>query len=95
MAVGPALLRAQDAAPNREAAVEVRKQFLADLDTLQSKFVALAQAFPADKYSWRPAPGVRSVGEAFMHVASEFYVYAPPAARRPPPAAHNPLPRLA
>jgi hypothetical protein len=70
-------LRAQDGAPNRESAVEVRKQFLADLDTLQSKFLALAEAFPANKYSWRPAQGVRSVGEAFMHVASEFYVFAP------------------
>jgi hypothetical protein len=50
---------------------------LADLDTLQKKFLALAEAFPAEKYSWRPAPGVRSVGEAFMHVASEFYVYTP------------------
>lgn len=67
---------AQDV-PNRDAAVEVRKQFLADLDTLQSKFLALAEAFPADKYSWRPAASVRSVGEAFMHVASEFYVFAP------------------
>ena len=69
-------LRAQDV-PNRESAVEVRKQFLADLDTLQSKFLALAEAIPANKYSWRPAKGVRSVGEAFMHVASEFYVFAP------------------
>ena len=69
-------LRAQEV-PNRESAIEVRKQFLADLDTLQSKFLALAEAFPASKYSWRPAQGVRSVGEAFMHVASEFYVYAP------------------
>ena len=69
-------LHAQDV-PNRESAAEVRKQFLADLDTLQSKFLALAEAFPANKYAWRPAQGVRSVGEAFMHVASEFYVYAP------------------
>jgi uncharacterized damage-inducible protein DinB len=65
------------AAPNREAAIEVRKQFMLDLDTLQSKFLALAQAIPADKYSWRPGPGVRSVGEVFMHVASEYYVYTP------------------
>jgi uncharacterized damage-inducible protein DinB len=63
--------------PNAEAALEMRKRFLMDLDTLQSKFLALAQAFPADKYSWRPAPGVRSVGEAFMHIASEYYVYTP------------------
>jgi hypothetical protein len=64
-------------APNREAVVELRTQFLADLDTLHAKFVALAKAIPADKYDWRPSPGVRSVGEAFMHAASEFYTYAP------------------
>lgn len=33
------------------------------------QLVALADAIPADKYSWRPAPGVRSVSEVFMHVA--------------------------
>jgi DinB superfamily len=67
---------AQDV-PNRADAVEVRKQFVNDLDTLYTKFAALANAFPAEKYSWRPAPGVRSVGEVFMHVASEFYVWSP------------------
>lgn len=67
---------AQDV-PNRDAAVEVRKQFLTDLDTLQSKFLALANAFPAEKYTWRPGEGVRSVGEVFMHVASEYYVFVP------------------
>jgi uncharacterized damage-inducible protein DinB len=24
---------------------------------------------PADKYAWRPAPGVRSVGEVYVHLA--------------------------
>jgi len=67
---------AQDV-PNRESAVEIRKQFMADLDTLESKFVRLAEANPAEKYAWRPAEGVRSVGEVFMHVASEYYVYTP------------------
>ncbi len=63
--------------PNSADAAEVRKQFMDDLDTLHTKFVALANAFPADKFAWRPQPGVRSVGEVFMHVASEFYVYTP------------------
>ena len=71
-------------APDRATAVEVRKEFLTDLDSLHSKFVALAEAFPADKYSWRPAPGVRSVGEVFMHVKSEFYYYAPVVFGAPP-----------
>jgi len=68
--------RAQDV-PNRADAIEIRKQYMNDLDTLHSKFTALANAIPAEKYSWRPAPGVRSIGEAFMHVSSEFYVWAP------------------
>ena len=76
LAAGARTAAAQDL-PNRETALEVRKRFVMDLDTLQSKFLALAEAFPADKYAWRPAPGVRSVGEVFMHVASEYYVYAP------------------
>jgi hypothetical protein len=59
------------------AAVALRSAFVADLDSLQAKYVALAKAIPAEKYAWRPAPGVRSIGEVFMHVASEYYVYTP------------------
>ena len=55
----------------------MRKEFLTELDSLQSKFMQLADAFPTDKYAWRPAPGVRSVGEVFMHVASEYYFWTP------------------
>ena len=73
--VAPRVLSAQ--MPNADAATEVRKQFLADIDTLHANFVQLANAFPADKYAWRPAPGVRSVGEAFQHVVAEFYVWGP------------------
>jgi uncharacterized damage-inducible protein DinB len=35
-----------------------------------SKVIALAKAVPEDKYSWRPAPGVRSFGEVFVHIVS-------------------------
>lgn len=33
------------------------------------QLVALAEAIPAEKYSWRPGPGVRSVSQVFMHIA--------------------------
>src|SRR5262245_31297115 len=33
------------------------------------QLVALAETIPAEKYSWRPAPGVRSVSEVYMHIA--------------------------
>ena len=66
---------AQDAA--KDAAVAARKSYLAGVEELQGKFLQLAEAIPAEKYSWRPAPGVRSIGEVFMHVASEYYVWSP------------------
>lgn len=34
-----------------------------------NQVVALAEAIPEEKYSWRPAPGVRSTSEVFMHIA--------------------------
>jgi uncharacterized damage-inducible protein DinB len=39
------------------------------------QLVALAEAIPAEKYAWRPGPGVRSTGEVLMHIAtSNFYL---------------------
>lgn len=45
-----------------------RTDYLAEIDAVGKKLVELAEAMPADKYSWRPAPGVRSVGEVYLHV---------------------------
>jgi uncharacterized damage-inducible protein DinB len=58
-------------------ATHLKKEYLADMDTLHSKIVALANAIPADKFSWRPGAGVRSVSEVLMHVAGEWYHWAP------------------
>jgi DinB superfamily len=42
---------------------------------VSSQLVALAEAIPADKYSWRPGPGVRSTSEVIMHIAiANFYL---------------------
>ena len=46
---------------------------LRDVGDVERKVVGLARALPADKYAWRPAPGVRSIGEVVMHVASDNY----------------------
>ena len=43
---------------------------LADLEDTERKFVDLAEALSWEHYAWRPMPGVRSVGEVFMHVAA-------------------------
>lgn len=44
------------------------------VDGVHTKMLALAKAFPADKYDWRPGPGVRSVREVMLHIASENYL---------------------
>ena len=36
----------------------------------EHKVIALAKIVPEDKYSWRPAAGVRSFGEVFVHIVS-------------------------
>jgi uncharacterized damage-inducible protein DinB len=39
------------------------------------QLVELAEAIPAEKYAWRPGPGVRSTSEVFMHIAmANFYL---------------------
>ena len=67
---------AQDVMTKESAAV-VKAAFLADLEVMRGKFIGLAQAFPADKYTWRPMDGVRSVSEVLMLIASEGYGFAP------------------
>ena len=47
---------------------------LTDISQVERKMMALARAIPADKYGWRPAQGVRSVGEVLMHVGSDNYL---------------------
>jgi hypothetical protein len=68
--------RAQDVM-NKEAAAAVKASFIADLETLRGKFVGLAEAFPQDKYIWRPMDGVRSVSEVLMLAAFEGYTFIP------------------
>jgi uncharacterized damage-inducible protein DinB len=42
---------------------------------VSKQLVDLAEATPEDKFSWRPAAGVRSTGEVYMHIAiANFYL---------------------
>jgi uncharacterized damage-inducible protein DinB len=59
---------------------------LKDIGQVESKLVGLAKAIPADKYTWRPGEGVRSVSELFMHISADNYLI-PAAAGTPAPAA--------
>ena len=35
---------------------------------VSNQLIALAEATPADKFAWKPAPGVRSTSEVYMHI---------------------------
>src|SRR5918992_1941498 len=66
-----------------------RAEFLREFADLETKYVRLAEQMPQDKYGWRPAEGVRSAGEGFMHIAQANFGLS----RRigtPAPAGFNP-----
>src|SRR5580765_4620998 len=39
-----------------------------ELKHVSSQLIALAEATPEDKFAWRPAAGVRSTSEVYMHI---------------------------
>jgi uncharacterized damage-inducible protein DinB len=70
----PLHARAADNSPDRTApSYDMKAQALLDLQAVNKKCVALAQALPSDKLTWRPSPGTRSFAEVFLHVAGERY----------------------
>src|SRR5947209_11930833 len=50
-----------------------RAEFLEGIAYYEQRYTRLAEAMPAEKYTWRPAEGVRSVGEVFTHIAGANY----------------------
>jgi uncharacterized damage-inducible protein DinB len=48
-------------------------EFLAELAVAEDHVVRLAEAIPADKFVWRPAPGVRSISEVLLHIAGSHF----------------------
>ena len=81
------LLGAAGSAPARaQAPGTVVADLVADVNEVAQKLVGLARAMPAESWTWRPAAGVRSVGEVFQHVAADNYLI-PAFAGTAPPAA--------
>lgn len=50
-----------------------RSEVLSEVIVQQDKFTRLAEAIPADKFTWRPSADVRSFAEVFLHVAAANY----------------------
>jgi uncharacterized damage-inducible protein DinB len=53
-----------------QAAAAERDEALRNFSDASDKAVRMAEAMPAEKYTWRPAEGVRSVSELFLHIAA-------------------------
>jgi uncharacterized damage-inducible protein DinB len=51
----------------------VTKLVADDLQASSKKIIDLADAMPADDYSWRPEDSVRSVSEVYVHIAMSNY----------------------
>src|SRR3984885_15000641 len=52
---------------------------------VSQQLLALAEATPAAKFSRRPAPGVRSTSEVFMHIViANFYLLSVTRPKMPP-----------
>jgi uncharacterized damage-inducible protein DinB len=66
--------RASAQQPAPAAGAGIGADLLPDLADVERKVLALARAIPADRYAWRPAEGVRSIGEVLMHVAADNYL---------------------
>lgn len=58
--------------------------WLGEFEHASRQLLQLAEAIPAEKFAWRPAPGVRSISELYMHVAIGNYYLLGQAGIKPP-----------
>jgi uncharacterized damage-inducible protein DinB len=61
-----------------------RAEFIQEMAYYEQRFTRLAEAVPAEKYSWRPAEGVRSIGEVYAHIVAANYGLARALGTQPP-----------
>jgi uncharacterized damage-inducible protein DinB len=62
----------------------VRAEFLEEVTFYEQRYTRLAEAMPSERYTWRPAEGVRSVGEVYAHIVAANYGIARALGTAPP-----------
>lgn len=50
-----------------------RSEVMAEVMVQEDKLGRLAEAIPADKYTWRPSDDTRSIAEVFLHISAANY----------------------
>lgn len=71
----PALLSAQETLPTPRA------ELLNHFEMSMRKVIALAEAMPADRYTWSPDTEAMPVGQVYAHIARYNYYYPSTALR--------------
>lgn len=61
-----------------------QNDMLGQIAYVEKQIMSLEEAVPQEKYSWRPAEGVRSVGEVYNHIAFGNYALLKFAGIEPP-----------
>jgi uncharacterized damage-inducible protein DinB len=66
---------------------ELGQGWIPELSLASRQLLQLAEATPAEKFTWRPAPGVRSISEVYMHLAAgNFWLLERAGVTAPPDA---------
>jgi uncharacterized damage-inducible protein DinB len=66
---GTALIVAVAQSAGAQVPPGVGEGWRGEFDHASRQLLQLAEATPADKFAWRPAAGVRSMAEVYMHIA--------------------------
>lgn len=69
----PAISIAQEHSATGGAAL--RRELMSHFNTSIGKFIALAEAMPAETYGWRPEKDAMPVAQVYAHVARYNYYY--------------------
>ncbi|HTS82697.1 MAG TPA: DinB family protein [Myxococcaceae bacterium] len=70
-----ALAQAPAPAPAAAPSSSFQSDAVGVMGHTQKEMVSLEQAMPQNKFSWRPAKGVRSVSEVYLHAAGSAYFF--------------------
>jgi len=78
-------------AVSAEASARPAGEYAQHLDALSKLSVAVAQAMPADQYSFKPHPDSMTFGELMLHIASTNYAFCAGLKDSEPPATGSPV----
>src|SRR5262245_27181203 len=62
-----------------------KHDLIKDIESEEKKLISLAEAVPAEKFSWIQVEGLLSISEVYMHVAGRNYLLPSFAGVTPPP----------